>query len=116
MMWCLLGGRVVRSRSVSWLVDKLDAVLALEGLAVRSAVDDPEVLVELGVVEWSLAWESRLRRLVDDEPGRTPARCPGCGERFLEWSARSGFYVCGECGRHVSEMEERGLVADEVGA
>ncbi|MFI7131572.1 hypothetical protein ACIBQ1_38260 [Nonomuraea sp. NPDC050153] len=75
---------VVRSRSVTWLVDKLDAVLALEELTVVSGVEDAERPVELGVVEWVLAWESRLRCLVDDEPGHTLARCPGCGLRAAE--------------------------------
>ncbi|WP_188197265.1 hypothetical protein [Nonomuraea sp. SYSU D8015] len=107
---------VVRSRSVSWLVDKLDAVLALEGLTVVSAVNDPEQTVELGVVEWALAWESRLRRLVDDEPGRTVARCPGCELRRLEWQPRAGYYVCENCGHHVSEAEAMDRVTEEAGA
>ncbi|MGN9844443.1 hypothetical protein ACTMTI_40585 [Nonomuraea sp. H19] len=46
---------VVRSRSVTWLVDTLDAVLAMDGLTVVSAVDDPDKPVDLGVVEWALA-------------------------------------------------------------
>lgn len=107
---------VVRSRSVTWLVDKLDQVLALDGLAVVSSVEaeerDP---VELGVVDWALAWESKLRRLVDDEPGRTLARCPGCGLRRLEWQPRVGYYVCENCRRHVSEAEAMELVAGEAG-
>ncbi|MEV1003462.1 TFIIB-type zinc ribbon-containing protein [Nonomuraea sp. NPDC050202] len=106
---------VVRSRSVTWLVDKLDQVLALKGLTVRSAVEDPDKLVELGPVEWALAWESKLRRLVDDEPGSTPARCPSCGRRQLEWRPRAGYYVCAECGHHVSEQETMELVTEEAG-
>ncbi|TMR88187.1 TFIIB-type zinc ribbon-containing protein [Nonomuraea basaltis] len=106
---------VVRSRSVSWLVDKLDAVLGLEGLVVMSSVEDEERPVELGVVDWALAWEGRLRRLVDDEPGHTLARCPGCGLRRLEWSPRAGYYVCENCGRHVSEAEAMDLLTEEVG-
>lgn len=111
------GGRsgVVRSRSVSWLVDKLDVVLALDGLTVRSAVNDSDRLVELGPVEWALAWETRLRRLVDDEPGQTHARCPGCGRRQLEWEPRAGYYVCGECSRHVSEADAMASVTEEAG-
>jgi hypothetical protein len=54
-----------------------------------SVEGDPDVVVELGVVDWALAWESRLRRLVDDEPGATLARCPGCGLRRLEWEPRA---------------------------
>ncbi|MEU1729131.1 TFIIB-type zinc ribbon-containing protein [Nonomuraea sp. NPDC005692] len=107
---------VVRSRSVTWLVDKLDQVLALDGLTMLSSVEDDEDPVELGVVEWALAWESRLRRLVDDEPGHTVARCPGCDQRSCEWRPQAGYYVCSDCGRHVSEVEERTLVTEEAGA
>ncbi|MCF6467364.1 hypothetical protein FAF44_02905 [Nonomuraea sp. MG754425] len=107
---------VVRSRSVTWLVDKLDAVLGLEQLTVVSAVRDPDDPVELGVVEWALAWESKLRRLVDDEPGHTVARCPGCEMRSLEWRQRAGYYVCENCGRHVSEADAMDLVSEEAGA
>ncbi|TMR10237.1 GntR family transcriptional regulator [Nonomuraea turkmeniaca] len=107
---------VVRSRSVSWLVDKLDAVLGLDGLAVVSSVEDEDRPVELGVVDWALAWESRLRRLVDDEPGATLARCPGCGLRRLEWPPRAGYYVCENCGHHVSEQEAMDRVTEEAGA
>ncbi|MGR6921191.1 hypothetical protein ACU635_43705 [[Actinomadura] parvosata] len=106
---------VVRSRSVTWLVDKLDQVLALDGLTVLSSVEDDEQPVELGVVEWALAWESRLRRLVDDEPGHTVARCPGCEQRRLDWRPRAGYYVCENCGRHVSEGEAMELVSEEAG-
>ncbi|MEU4574653.1 hypothetical protein [Nonomuraea sp. NPDC023979] len=111
------GGRsgVMRSRTVTWLVDKLDQVLALDGLMVRSAVGDADRPVELGPVEWALAWESRLRRLVDDEPGSTPARCPGCGRRELKWQPRAGIYVCAECDHHVSEAEAMDLVGEEAG-
>ncbi|MEV4292391.1 TFIIB-type zinc ribbon-containing protein [Nonomuraea bangladeshensis] len=55
------------------------------------------------------------RRLTDDEPGHTVARCPGCGLRRLEWQPRAGFYVCGNCGHHVSEAEAMGLVSEEAG-
>ncbi|WP_143082632.1 TFIIB-type zinc ribbon-containing protein [Nonomuraea wenchangensis] len=107
---------MARSRSVSWLVDKLDAALALDGLTVVSSVEDDERTVELGPVEWALAWENKLRRLVDDAPGHTLARCPGCGERHLEWAPRAGYYVCGGCGRHVSEAEALELVTEEASA
>ncbi|TYB71195.1 hypothetical protein FXF51_01800 [Nonomuraea sp. PA05] len=107
---------VVRSRSVTWLVDKLDVLLALDGLTVLSSVEDEErAPVELGPVDWALAWESRLRRLVDDEPGQTHARCPGCGLRELEWQPRAGYYVCGNCSRHVGEAEAMEAVTQEAG-
>ncbi|MEV4079701.1 TFIIB-type zinc ribbon-containing protein [Nonomuraea fuscirosea] len=108
---------VFRSRAVAFLVDKLDAVLSLDGLTVWTCVEDADrPAVELGVVEWALAWESKLRRLVDDEPGHTVARCPSCGRRQLEWEPRSGYYVCTECGRHVSEAEAMDRVTEEAGA
>lgn len=92
---------VARGRAVSWLVEQLDSVLAREELS--------------GLVEWSLDWEGRLRRAVEEEPpGWTPARCR-CGERSLRWDAKVGYFVCGACGSHVSAVEERGLVADEAG-
>ncbi|MEU7746447.1 TFIIB-type zinc ribbon-containing protein [Nonomuraea sp. NPDC049158] len=101
---------------MTWLVDKLDQVLALDGLTVFSSVEAEERKpVELGVVHWALAWETRLRCLVDDEPGRTLARCPGCGLRRLEWQPRAGYYVCENCGRHVSEQEAMEQVTEEAG-
>ncbi|MFI6889172.1 hypothetical protein [Streptosporangium canum] len=89
-------GADVRSRSVAYLVDHLDGVLAREEL--------------VGLVDVALTW---LRRL-SEEPGWSPARCR-CGERVLNWDAQVGFFVCSACGRHVSQVEERGLVADEAG-
>ncbi|WP_431917403.1 hypothetical protein [Nonomuraea jabiensis] len=56
-----------------------------------------------------------MRRLVDDEPGRTLARCSGCELRELEWSPRLGYYVCRNCERHVSEAEAMDLVSEEAG-
>ncbi|MEU7855205.1 hypothetical protein [Nonomuraea sp. NPDC049141] len=107
---------LARSRAVAFLVNKVKPVLALDGLTVVSSVEGEErEPVELGVVEWALAWETRLRRLVDDEPGQTLARCPGCELRRLEWSPRAGYYVCENCGRHVSEQEALELVSGEVG-
>ncbi|MEW9556341.1 hypothetical protein [Nonomuraea sp. NPDC050783] len=44
------------------------------------------------------------------------ARCPGCEQRSPEWRPRAGYYVCGDCGRHVSEGEAMELVVDEAGA
>ncbi|MEW1845930.1 hypothetical protein AB0392_48950 [Nonomuraea angiospora] len=79
-----------------------------------SGVEDSERPVELSVVDWALAWGSRLRRLVDDEPGHTLARCPGCERRWLEWRPRAGFYVCGGCGNHVSEKEALELVTGRL--
>jgi hypothetical protein len=38
-----------------------------------------------------------------DEARRTLARCPGCELRRLEWEPRAGYYLCENCGRHVSE-------------
>jgi hypothetical protein len=38
---------------VTWLVDKLDQVLTLNGPMVRSAVGDSDKLVELGPAEWA---------------------------------------------------------------
>lgn len=90
-------GADVRSRSVSYLVDHLPGVLAREEL--------------VGLVDVSLNW---LRRL-SEEPGWSPARCR-CGERVLNWDAKAGFFICSACGRHVSQVEERGLVAEEAGA
>lgn len=89
-------GADVRSRSVSYLVDHLEGVLAHAEL--------------VGLVDVALGW---LRRL-SEEPGWSPARCR-CGERVLNWDAQVGFFVCSACGRHVSQVEERGLVADEAG-
>ncbi|MEV0629547.1 hypothetical protein [Nonomuraea wenchangensis] len=67
------------------------------------------------LVKGALGWERRLRRAVEDEPPSwTPARC-SCGDRNLRWDARVGYFVCGACGKHVGEVEERGLVADEAG-
>lgn len=105
---------LARSRSVAWLVEQLAGVLAVEGLAVVSSLRPAEG-EPMHLVEWSLGWEERLRLMVEDEPrGTTPARCR-CGERSLRWDARVGFFVCGACGNHVSEVEERGLIADEAG-
>ncbi|MEU6726362.1 hypothetical protein ABZ917_21900 [Nonomuraea wenchangensis] len=41
-------------------MDKLDQVLALDGLTVATSVEDDERTVELGPVEWAHAWETRL--------------------------------------------------------
>ncbi|WP_204078376.1 hypothetical protein [Planotetraspora phitsanulokensis] len=100
----LTGARsaVARSRSIAWLVERLDSVLAREELT--------------GLVEWSLAHRMKLERLVGDEPPDwTPARCR-CGERSLRWDVQAGFYVCGACEAHVSEAEATGRVDDEAGA
>ncbi|WP_433509240.1 hypothetical protein ACQP2T_35395 [Nonomuraea sp. CA-143628] len=94
---------------------EVEPVLALDGLTVVSAVDNPEKPVELGVVEWSLAWETKLRCLVDDEPGPTLARCSGCGLRRLKWEPRADYYVCENCGHHVSEQEAMEQVTEEAG-
>ncbi|MFI9553696.1 hypothetical protein [Nonomuraea endophytica] len=96
-------GSAMRSRSVAWLVDHLEPVLA-------AAPAGPRDLVK-GV----LGWERRLRSMVGDEPpGWTPARCR-CGDRNLHWDRSVGYFVCGACGNHVSGAEERGLVAEEAG-
>ncbi|MFI6485194.1 hypothetical protein ACIBH1_45300 [Nonomuraea sp. NPDC050663] len=96
-------GALARSRAISWLVEegRLEVVLAVE------AVAEPLVVAALG-------WESKLRRALGETPGWSPARCV-CGARHLAWDAKVGFFVCGECGRHVSEVEERGLVVEEAG-
>ncbi|MFI7134383.1 hypothetical protein ACIBQ1_52560 [Nonomuraea sp. NPDC050153] len=105
---------LARSRSVAWLVEQLVGVLAVDGLSVVSSLR-PAGGEPMGLVEWSLGWEERLREVVEDEPrGASPARCR-CGERSLRWDARVRFFVCGTCGNHVSEVEERGLVAEEAG-
>jgi hypothetical protein len=97
-------GAVARSRAVAWLVDHLESVLA----AVAAGPAE--------LVKGALGWERRLRRAVEDEPPSwTPARC-SCGDRNLRWDARVGYFVCGACGNHVGEVEERGMVADEAGA
>ncbi len=101
---------------MTWLVDELDQVLALDGLTVLWSVQNGERPVELGPVECALAWETRPRRLVDDEPGHTAARCPGCGLRRLEWEPQAGYYLCGNCGRHVNEAEAMDRVTEEAGA
>ncbi|MEV4398987.1 hypothetical protein [Nonomuraea sp. NPDC049607] len=48
---------VVRSRSVMWLVDKLDQVLVLDGPTIMTSVEDEQGeqgSVEPGPVEWAL--------------------------------------------------------------
>lgn len=78
----------------------------LESLLAREEMTD--------LVDWSLGWESRLRRAVGEEPPNwTPARCR-CGERNLRWDAQVGYFVCSSCGNHVSSVEERGLVVEEA--
>ncbi|WP_433443721.1 hypothetical protein [Nonomuraea sp. CA-141351] len=100
---------------MAWLVEQLAGVLAVEGLSVVSVLRPGPAGEPIGLVEWSLGWEERLRMVVEDEPrGASPARCR-CGERSLRWEARAGFFVCSACGAHVSEVEERGLVAKEAG-
>ncbi|MFG1966908.1 hypothetical protein [Nonomuraea sp. NPDC049028] len=88
-------GSEARGRAVAFLVDNLESVLVVGELT--------------GLVEVALRWERRL----GEGLGWTPARCR-CGERNLRWDARVGYFVYGGC--HVSAVEERGLVADEVGA
>ncbi|MEQ4717885.1 hypothetical protein [Nonomuraea sp. B19D2] len=105
-------GAVARSRAVAWLVDHLDAVLAVDGLVVEAELRPG---APMHLVEWALRWEERLRSVVGEEPpGWSPARCR-CGDRNLRWDRSVGYFVCGGCGAHVSGVEERGLVAEEAG-
>ncbi|GAB2918431.1 hypothetical protein GCM10027203_17690 [Nonomuraea fastidiosa] len=105
---------VARSRAVAWLVEQLPQVLALEGLGVVSELR-PAGAGPMNLVEWALGWEGRLRAAVGEAPVESFARCSGCGERSLRWDGKVGVFVCGTCGVQVSEVEERGLVVDEVG-
>ncbi|WP_143022290.1 hypothetical protein [Nonomuraea maritima] len=100
---------------MAWLVEQLVAVLAVEDLGVVSALR-PADAEPVQLVEWSLGWEERLRAAVGEEPEESHARCSACGERSLRWDAGLGAFVCSTCGGHVSEVAERGLVVDEVGA
>ncbi|WP_263656769.1 hypothetical protein [Nonomuraea aurantiaca] len=40
---------------------------------------------------------------------------PGCELRRLEWGPQTGYYVCENCGHHVSEAEAMERVTEEAG-
>lgn len=84
-----------RSRTIGWLNDHLEAVLAHEDMT--------------GFARTVFNWETVLRKMAKDDPAsnRSPVRCPrvSCGERRVSWDPESRYYRCGACGNLLNEAE-----------
>lgn len=90
-------GAHARTRTISWLLGQLDAMLAQPDSA-RLGAD-------------VLAWRHRLQRATSSAPERRrrEARCPKCARRALR-TRDDGDIRCGRCGHTLTEDEYGGLV------
>lgn len=95
-----------RSRTIAWIAEHLDGILAHPGMT--------------WVPGKLLAWGRVLRRLAKDDPLTvlSPIRCPSptCGERRIRWDEERGYYVCGACQRILYEHEHDEYAREQAAA
>lgn len=84
-----------RSRTIWWLGERLDDLLAHPDMA--------------SFARTVLNWETILRKTAKDDPagGKTPVRCTRktCGERRVAWDEESRKFQCGACGNLINQKE-----------
>jgi DNA-directed RNA polymerase subunit RPC12/RpoP len=90
-----------RSRTIGWLAEHLDALLA-----------DPDMVPFYRTV---LNWETVLRKAAKDDAGKTNIRCTKCSQRRVSWDEESRHYRCGSCSTLISQKEHDRQEHEELG-
>ncbi|GIH51645.1 hypothetical protein Mro03_68240 [Microbispora rosea subsp. rosea] len=99
------GGRGAhpRSRTIGWLAERLEDVLAHEDMA--------------GLPRKLSNWDRVLRHLAKDDRASTssPVRC-ACGERAVGWDDEVHYYRCRSCGTQLNQDEHDRQAREEADA
>ncbi|MEV7808953.1 hypothetical protein AB0O28_38980 [Microbispora sp. NPDC088329] len=97
------GGAHHHSRTIGWLAERLEDILAHEQMA--------------GLPRMLHNWDRVLRHLAKDDRASTssPVRC-ACGERNVGWDQELPYYRCRSCGTLLNPDEHDHQVQEQVDA
>ncbi|WP_167521340.1 hypothetical protein [Microbispora triticiradicis] len=101
--WRQVRGAHPRSRTIGWLAERLEDILAHPDMA--------------GLPRKLQNWDTVLRRLTkDDRPSSSSPICCACGERRVAWDEELHYYRYRSCGNLLSLDEHDRLVREQADA